>query len=263
VALGSPVLNSWTVDELYQKLGEPSQLMISFDDSDSDSNDDQPLSLPKYAVPPIDVVKLWMLCAENPMVRIIDFGESWVSSKPGSPLPTGWGTPGTPRQVAPPEIVMPESPDDIGAASDVWTLACTAFEFFGCGAFFRMMGEDVDELIADMVAVLGKCPERWWNPWMTTGLGRVWYTDAGEPKDDITTARIERNLEERVRTVRGLFREQDLDEGDRTVLVRMLKVALKFEPKERTSALGLLAMLPAEWEEGKVAPGISQQVQHT
>ena len=121
-----------------------------------------------------------------------------------------------------------------------------------------MMWGDLNELIADIVAVLGKLPDRWWKPWTTgTGLGHVWYTDAGGPKGNSVRDRLALNLEERVRTVRGMEEEGNLDEGDRRVLVRMLKAALKFEPKERATALELLAMLPAEWEEGKAAGGKS------
>jgi len=247
------VINSWTVDELYERLGKPSKIAISLD-----NEDDLPLSPPQYAILPIDVVKLWVLCAENPTVHIINFGESWICSEPGSPLPAGRETPGTARKVAPPEILVIQSFDDVGAASDVWTLTCTVFELFGDRSLFSMMFGDLNELIGDIVAVLGKLPDRWWKPWTTgRGFGRNWYTDAGEPKGNYTKGRLALNLEERVRTVRGMEEEEYLDEGDRRVLVKMLKAALKLEPKERATALELLAMLPAEWEEGKAAGGTS------
>lgn len=131
------MINSWTVDELYKRLGEPSKIAISLDDDSDQGSEDGglPLSGPQYAVPPIGVVELWTLCAENPTIRIIDFGESWVCSEPGSPLPAGCKTPGTVRKVAPPEVLVIQSPDDVGAASDVGSLRALHLSYSGTGHF--------------------------------------------------------------------------------------------------------------------------------
>jgi serine/threonine-protein kinase SRPK3 len=127
--------------------------------------------------------------------------------------------------------------------ADVWTLACTVFELFGSRSLFMTIWGDLNEVIVDIVAVLGRLPEQRWRVW---GSVTNWYTEEGELKDD---GGRELTLEEGVRTARRTRKDVEcLVESDREALVGILRATLKLEPKERATAAELL---PVEWEKGE------------
>jgi serine/threonine protein kinase len=220
--------------------------------------------MPQYVVPSLDIAKFWALY--NPAtftIHIIDFGESWESCEPRSPLPRGRRYPGTPTRVATPELLhrgmrwyeKEEIDNEVTASVDIWTLACTIFELFGNRPLFRMVWGDRNEVIADIVALLGMLPERWWRDWaMGVEWGKYWFTADGQPIGKRAEERVELTLEKRVGTMRG--EDEGLGESDEGVLLRLLSAVLKFEPTERATAAELLEMLPAEWERGE--PGYSK-----
>ncbi|TVY42395.1 Serine/threonine-protein kinase [Lachnellula occidentalis] len=97
-------------------------------------------------------------------ISIIDFGESYDPRTPPPDL-------GITASFRPPELLFDNT---IGVGCDLWALACTVFEIrTGCHLFENFMDDD-DEVIMQMVPLLGKLPEPWWGSWKERGR---WFAD--------------------------------------------------------------------------------------
>jgi serine/threonine-protein kinase SRPK3 len=88
-------------------------------------------------------------------VCIIDFGESYTTSNPPESL-------GIPPGYCLPELIF-DSSIDIGC--DIWALACTIYELRSMSRLFKTWSGDDDEVMLQMVRLLGKLPEPWWTSW--------------------------------------------------------------------------------------------------
>jgi serine/threonine protein kinase len=75
----------------------------------------------------------------------------------------------------PPEVLREEE-DSIGLSCHLWALGCTLFEIRQqIPLFYMIFGKD--ELLAEMVRLFGKLPERLWNKWESRG---DLFNDQGE-----------------------------------------------------------------------------------
>ena len=57
----------------------------------------------------------------------------------------------------------------IGVGCDLWALACTLYEIQTRSPLFENVMDDDDEVIMQMVPLLGKLPEPWWSSWKARG----------------------------------------------------------------------------------------------
>lgn len=213
-------------------------------------------SVPQHAIPSLWVGPASRIVLLTP-IRIIDFGQSWESTAPPFPLPKGRKPPGTPEEMAAPELLLGVT-TEVDAAIDIWALACMVFRLFGDHSLFSLWRGNRNEVLADIVALLGTMPKRWWNKFESCGksscpgvvlVSQGKFTGDWEPGHDLLKERAELTLEKRVKTMRN----GDLEGDDEAVILMLLRAILKFEPKERATAAQLMEMLPPEWEEGMPA----------
>jgi serine/threonine-protein kinase SRPK3 len=149
-------LDHLSVDEIYQRFGEPRKEKIKR----VDGNLPGPQA-PSYYV----VIRPLVIHGDeirDPRIMIADFSESWLSDT-------------TTRETLNISIVYmaPEatfSKGQIGKAADVWSLACTVYEILGQHSLFqRSYFFDRDSIISEMVNTLGMLPRQWWEQWEARG----------------------------------------------------------------------------------------------
>ncbi|KAL9123858.1 MAG: hypothetical protein Q9217_006753 [Psora testacea] len=143
-----PSFDSWTVDEVYEKMGVPEKVP-------NRRVDDGPLGpeVPSYSVYPADMVVPADQVKENKII-ISDFGEAFLNLPPK--------TLHTPMLLLPPETFFHAK---LGPPADIWTLACTLYEILGERPLFEAFIPNKDDLLAEMVSTLGKLPSQWWDQW--------------------------------------------------------------------------------------------------
>ena len=142
-------MDSWHVEQVYDSFGEPSKEMVS-------RLDNEPLGpeVPSYAVQSA-YFRSPDLEALRTHIKIIDFGEASLSSETRKNLHT-------PMSFRAPESFFGE---EIGLPADVWAFACTVFDFFGRFPLFEAFRPNKDNIFFEVVDVLGKLPDRWWQKW--------------------------------------------------------------------------------------------------
>lgn len=143
-----PNVNSWTVDEVYKKFGEPVQVLNRRLDNGTLGPE-----VPSHSIFPADMVVPADQVKDNE-IKISDFGEAFLTNPPKSLH--------TPMLLLPPGTLFLEK---LGPPADIWTLGCTLFEILGERALFEAFVPNEDDLIAEMVSTLGKLPSRWWDRW--------------------------------------------------------------------------------------------------
>ncbi|KAG4430751.1 hypothetical protein IFR05_013772 [Cadophora sp. M221] len=122
---------------------------------------------PKYLVEGIGLDQLDARFISD-QVSIIDFGESYHMSCPPEDL-------GITASFRAPELLFGNT---IGVGCDLWALACTIYEVRTMTPLFENFMDDDDEVIMQMVPLLGKLPEPWWSSWKARGQ---WYEGDGTP----------------------------------------------------------------------------------
>lgn len=90
--------------------------------------------------------------------------------------------PAPPNNFAPPEALCTAENKQVGRsghAGDVWMFACTLFALRAGRPVFTFAGfRYPDEVLKQMVEVLGKLPEPWWS---TFEERKQWFDEDGEP----------------------------------------------------------------------------------
>jgi serine/threonine protein kinase len=178
----------------------------------------------------------------SPEVIITDYGTSFIASQTASP------TLHTPALYAPPEDFFKEP---ITLAADIWTLGVVLYEVLGERPLFETFAWDPDDILGEMVNVLGQPPERWWKAWANRheffNPDGSWISDFRR----INTPEF-RRLRQRMwdmgrgETIKSC--EWDVKGGELNTLEDMLRAMMSFEPGERPSAEQLLALeYMAKW----------------
>lgn len=117
----------------------------------------------------------------------------------------------TPLLIAPPEsrFTGPGGADPpLSFPGDIWTLACTVWDVFGCGPPFETFPVTLDEVTIEQVEMLGKLPELLWRKWEERGNWfdenwcknakedlRLWYGNSAMDWDERFVNRIQRPQE--------------------------------------------------------------------
>ncbi|KAI9676570.1 MAG: hypothetical protein M1817_000729 [Caeruleum heppii] len=215
-----PKFDSWTVDEVYKKFGEPVSVR-------NRRLDDGPLGpeVPSHSVFPVDMV-VPADQVEQSRIRISDFGEAFLDHPPK--------TLHTPMLLLPPETFFHET---LGPPADIWTLACTLYEILGERPLFEAFVPNPDDTIAEMISTLGVLPSRWWKQWQKRP---DYFLEDGSwnPEFSGIMSPVTRPLNERLWGMgRGRRPEQcKFSTEEMASLERLLVGMLKYEPSERITA---------------------------
>lgn len=205
ILLALPNLASWSLQQLYITLGAPETELITRTDGLSPTP-----SAPKFSVSRPDPAALANLATGA--IRIIDFGEAFLDAE--APIPRCLQTA---VAVAAPEVLF-DSRAEVGRAVDVWALGCALVEVFGEGRLVESYFVVREEVIADLVRMLGAMPARWGGWGGTEKVG-----------------------------VLGMVEGLELEAWERAVVDAMLEGMVKWEPGERLSAAEVQGMVPMAW----------------
>ncbi|PWY88291.1 protein kinase [Aspergillus heteromorphus CBS 117.55] len=225
-------LDGLTLEELYQRMGEPRKVPV--ERLDKQPNGPQ---APNYAFMPAMI----FTSAEDVVdarVVIADFGEAFVKTEERKKL-------NTPILLQPPEAFFNEQVDE---AVDVWTLGCTLYKVLGDGPLFDgFIAVDQAWVLAEMISTLGSLPKRWWDQWeMKTDFlleDGSWKKETHRPY-----GLYSRPLTERLSSMgRGEDPSTcEFSPGEMNALENLLRAMLTYEPSERIDAS---TALESEWME--------------
>jgi serine/threonine protein kinase len=90
-------------------------------------------------------------------IQIVDFGESFFSKGEEITKLLQTAIP-----MSAPETLFKEP---VGPGVDIWALACVLYWLLGGHTLFESFWASRDEVLVQMVRMLGKLPERMWYKW--------------------------------------------------------------------------------------------------
>lgn len=233
-------MDNWTLEKVYESFGIPETEEVK-------RTDGQPAtpSAPKYAVRLSDPAVLIRSCLTEPFsVTIVDFGEAYhpASGKLARELNTA-------VSVAAPEILFNDV-RKVGMPADIWALACAIYEILGDHRLLESFFLNRDEILMEMVCMLGKLPDAWWHSWKARA---TYFAEDGTVKptpDNPSGEAMAGDLNERVEKLIERTDSKpyiEFDHQERLALVRMLGAMLKYEPADRAQAEELVRLLPPRW----------------
>jgi serine/threonine-protein kinase SRPK3 len=141
--------DSWSDEQLYECMGHPVREEVV-------RLDGQPVEncAPAYTVHSGDLSRLAQRMLLFKLL-LVDFGGAYFLEDP--PLKTT-----TPSQYSAPEVLRSLG---VSSASDVWALGCLTFELCAGYTLFKALFNPRQDVMKDMVAMLGKPPDKIWNAW--------------------------------------------------------------------------------------------------
>ncbi|KAH7378126.1 kinase-like domain-containing protein [Cadophora sp. MPI-SDFR-AT-0126] len=221
-------------EELLQQLGEPNKepLLTISGESPAPSG-------PEYLVEGLTLDRLDARFISD-QVSIIDFGESYDMDSPPEDL-------GITASFRSPELLFDNT---IGVGCDLWALACTIYEIRTRSPLFENFMDDDDEVIMEMVPLLGKLPEPWWGSWEARGQ---WFEEDGTPLVNPETKKPYILMDTLEELLSSSSESSDDPRGKKNkaggfvvpveeskILGNLLMGLLKYDPKERLSVEAVL-----------------------
>ena len=228
--------DSWSDEQLYECMGHPVKEEVVRLDGQPIEN-----SVPAYTVHSGNLSRL----AQRTLLfklLLVDFGGAYFLEDP--PLKTT-----TPSQYSAPEVLRSLG---ISSASDVWALGCLTFELCAGYTLFKALFNPRQDVMKDMIAMLGKPPDKIWNGWEE----RPNYFDSdGNPIQRTEHSIMVQSypLYDRIRDMAWLYpadgRKVDLSQRNRSRLETteqaqmydFLSKVFVFEPRSRISVTDALA----------------------
>jgi serine/threonine-protein kinase SRPK3 len=200
-----------TLDEVYQKFGEPLRIP-------NRRYDGGPLGpkAPSYSVLTAKTLVLADQIKDS-RILIADFGEAFRTNPPKALH--------TPILHLPPEEFFH---DKFGPPVDIWTFACTLYEIVGNRALFEAFPASEEGVIADMINTLGMLPMRWWDQWQRNPYYEYFRR---ESKDLIPLAERIRDMGRGKSPGQCEFSPEEVES-----LEKLLKAMLRYESSERITA---------------------------
>ena len=228
--------DSWSDEQLYECMGHPVKEEVVRLDGQPIEN-----SVPASTVHSGSLSRL----AQRTLLfklLLVDFGGAYFLEDP--PLKTS-----TPSQYSAPEVLRSLG---ISSASDMWALGCLTFELCAGYTLFKALFNPRQDVMKDMIAMLGKPPDKIWNGWEE----RPNYFDSdGNPIQRTQHSIIVQSypLYHRIRDMAWLYpadgRKVDLSQRNRSRLETteqaqmydFLSEVFVFEPRSRISVTDALA----------------------
>ena len=258
ILLRAPNFDSLNTEELYERYGKPHGVPIVREDGKPSKP-----HAPQQAIYPMNL----NMPADrmiNPGIIISDYGTSFVVSQTSSPKIH------TPALYSPPEDFFGESIIKPTAA-DVWTLGVNLYETLGERPLFETFAWDHDDIVAEMINVLGQPPARWWNSWVNRPEffepDGSWITNFRCISTPVFR-RLRQRLWDMSRGETPETCEWNVAEGELRALENLLRGMMTFEPAERPTAEHLLVSeymekwaMPA-WKRQKKQRGYVEEKQH-
>ena len=228
-------METWSDDDLAKTFGCPQTQPIKARHTRESSH------APPYAVWPLGFSKIDSNLLDGSAI-MSDFSESFFACDPPQAL-------GIPLGFAAPELLFDDNSRPTSAV-DIWALACCIFNIrAGTGPFYPCVSPRND-VLQQMVVLLGKLPDPWWQAWesRSTYFEEDGTTGRG-PYAPVELEDIPRRLREIGRwgpngKQRPEYEEQRLDESEVEELGELLGQILVYEPGDRTS---IRSVLESKW----------------
>ena len=204
-------------------------------------NDGMPTgsSAPLYTVHPGNLEAL-EACIPTFKILIIDFGQAYFFDNPPDSVTS-------PSQFKAPEVLFDMTHMVVSPSTDIWALGCNIFEICSGYTLFKALFNPRQDVLRDIVAMLGKPPHELWEGWSE----KAEYFDSNATpirasEDSIMT--VPYSLYDRVCDIAWLYppEGQDLDPGMRknlnqlesvelTQLYDLLKEIFKYDSQQRVA----------------------------
>ncbi|KAF8246626.1 kinase-like protein, partial [Wilcoxina mikolae CBS 423.85] len=212
-----PGMDLWTTEEVHTYLGEPDLVKVTRRDGQP-----APPAAPEYIVRPPDPEILIPLCLKDVTctIQIVNFRD--IPKRLGTPV---W--------FAAPEVLFL---DPVGPPSDVWALTCLLYKILSGRRLFTSFNGDQDEVLTEMVRILGNLPDCWWKRWEKRSDEIFQPAFSGHAGDTKT------NLHSRLQVLPTSLKPEEM-----SAFEEMLRGMLRFEPSERISAEQVVQLLPSSW----------------
>ncbi|KAF8244425.1 kinase-like protein [Wilcoxina mikolae CBS 423.85] len=224
-------MESWTVDDVRNHLGEPQKLTINLQNSPSPSP-----HLPKHLVCAPAVSNLVPLCLDSATIKITDFGVAFYCTGPEGGIRK---TIGAPPSFAAPEVQLQ---DILTPACDVWSLDCLLYTIFSTNYLWIPAFGYHDSLL-DLTFCFCKLPDPWWD-------GQLKPEKVGQVM--VTGNDFESRLNRVPRCQDGLL---GMEDEEYAWFRRLMYEIFKLDPKERMVAKEVVRYLPPVIEGVTGRPG--------
>ncbi|TGJ80469.1 hypothetical protein E0Z10_g8293 [Xylaria hypoxylon] len=214
IALTLPRLDSLNEQEFIDTLGQPELGRVQRTDGSAPE-----IHVPSYIVRPAPFkAKQVLQSLRAPVIKIIDFGESFLPNQAPATLHT-------PLVVRAPEVLFD---DPIDRRVDLWSLGCLLFELFTGQPPFDSIMQTPAGLISQMIQFsTDELPDRWEAKWQTMQEKRVQYADDDPPYT------LQKWLEE---VYFDTQRRCELTKRDIDKIGELVGLLLRWEPARRSSA---------------------------
>lgn len=146
----------WSIEEVYKRLGKPETSEIKIYGEDTPGP-----CAPRYCVSPIKFDGKSEHLVLTDQILVVDFGQSFPIDKPPVEMVA------TPLSYQAPELIFEKR---ASVHSDIWSLGCVLYEIYAGLPSFEVGFGGENEVLRQMVEVIGKFPEPWWKSWQNRHL---------------------------------------------------------------------------------------------
>lgn len=243
----SSVVNLHSQRDVERYFGQPETTTLRVIEGTTPPYD--PPNVPRYVVYSPDsslFLEPFFQDSSAAQIKICDFSEASLHD-PAHPAGTK-RTLNCPNVHTAPEVIF----DDLASpASDIWAMGNTMHQILtggGTEGVTFIPGAErcsKDDVVSEMVRLLGKLPERWWSSWEARS---EYYDEEVRPVDGRRTSKVSEPLGSRISTFY-------LPGEQKTLFEKVLKGIFCYEPRDRLCASEVVtALLLLEGSQDTTSP---------